>query len=85
MILTKTDLLPHVDFDPKLALDNARKIHPEIEYIALSSRTGGIRGMAGLAGGCRRGAGGGGCGDFVMGFWGGAGFSVAGFNEECTD
>src|SRR6516162_11393875 len=39
MILTKTDLLPHVDFDPKLALENARKIHPEIEYIALSSRT----------------------------------------------
>ena len=39
MILTKTDLLPHVEFDPKLALENARKIHPEIEYIALSSRT----------------------------------------------
>jgi hydrogenase nickel incorporation protein HypB len=39
MILTKTDLLPHLDFDPKLALENARKIHPEIEYIALSSRT----------------------------------------------
>lgn len=40
MLLTKTDLLPHVEFDPKLALENARKIHPEIEYIALSSRTG---------------------------------------------
>jgi len=39
MILTKTDLLPHVEFDPKLALENARKIHPEIEFIALSSRT----------------------------------------------
>src|SRR6516165_4181930 len=39
MVLTKTDLLPHVDFDPKLALENARKVHPEIEYIALSSRT----------------------------------------------
>jgi hydrogenase nickel incorporation protein HypB len=39
MILTKTDLLPHVDFDPRLALENARRIHPEIEYIALSSRT----------------------------------------------
>jgi len=39
MVLTKTDLLPHVEFDPKLALENARKIHPEIEYIALSSRT----------------------------------------------
>jgi hydrogenase nickel incorporation protein HypB len=40
MILTKTDLLPYVDFKPDLALENARKIHPEIEYVALSSRTG---------------------------------------------
>jgi len=40
MILTKTDLLPHVEFNPDLALENARKIHPEIEYIALSARTG---------------------------------------------
>jgi len=40
MILTKTDLLPHVDFDPGLAFENARKIHPEIEFIPLSSRTG---------------------------------------------
>ncbi len=40
MLLTKTDLLPHVEFNPNLALENARKIHPEIEYIALSSVTG---------------------------------------------
>ena len=40
MLLTKTDLLPHLEFSPDLALENARKIHPEIEYIALSSRTG---------------------------------------------
>ncbi|MGB7435301.1 MAG: hydrogenase nickel incorporation protein HypB [Candidatus Acidiferrum sp.] len=40
MILTKTDLLPYVDFKPDLALENARKVHPEIEYIALSSKTG---------------------------------------------
>lgn len=40
MILTKTDLLPHVEFNPDLALENARKVHPEIECIALSSRTG---------------------------------------------
>ena len=40
MILTKTDLLPHVDFNPQLALENARKIHPGMEYIALSSHTG---------------------------------------------
>jgi hydrogenase nickel incorporation protein HypB len=40
MILTKTDLLPHVEFDPILALENARKIHPEIDYLALSSKSG---------------------------------------------
>jgi len=40
MILTKTDLLPHVEFNPDLALENARKVHPEIDYMALSSRTG---------------------------------------------
>jgi hydrogenase nickel incorporation protein HypB len=40
MLLTKTDLLPHVEFDPNLALKNARKIHPEINFIALSARTG---------------------------------------------
>ncbi len=33
LILTKTDLLPHVEFDPKLALENGRKVHPEIEYM----------------------------------------------------
>jgi len=40
MILTKTDLLPHVEFNPDLALENARKVHPEIDYMALSSWTG---------------------------------------------
>jgi hydrogenase nickel incorporation protein HypB len=40
MILTKIDLLPHVDFQPELAFENARKIHPDMETIALSSRTG---------------------------------------------
>ena len=40
MILTKIDLLPHVDFQPELAFENARKIHPDIETIALSSRSG---------------------------------------------
>jgi len=32
-------LLPHVEFNPQLALENARKIHPDIEFIALSSRS----------------------------------------------
>jgi hydrogenase nickel incorporation protein HypB len=40
MLLTKTDLLPHVEFDSNLALENARKIYPEIDFIALSARTG---------------------------------------------
>src|SRR5215472_6786562 len=40
MLLTKTDLLPYVEFDPKTALENARKIHPDIEYLALSARIG---------------------------------------------
>jgi hydrogenase nickel incorporation protein HypB len=40
MILTKIDLLPHVDFNPELAFENARKIHPQMESVALSSRTG---------------------------------------------
>ena len=40
MLLTKTDLLPHVDFDADLAHENARKIHPDIEFIALSARNG---------------------------------------------
>jgi len=40
MILTKTDLLAHVEFSAELALENARKIHPEIDTIALSACTG---------------------------------------------
>lgn len=40
MLLTKTDLLPHVEFDANLAYENARRVNPEIEFIALSARTG---------------------------------------------
>ena len=40
LLLTKIDLLPYVEFDPRLAFKNARKIHPDMEYMALSSRTG---------------------------------------------
>jgi hydrogenase nickel incorporation protein HypB len=56
MLLTKTDLLPHVEFDPALAHENARKIHPEIEYLAFSARTGeGFPGWLGwLMTACRR-------------------------------
>jgi len=40
MVLTKTDLLPHVEFDAARARENARCIHSEIEIIELSCRTG---------------------------------------------
>jgi hydrogenase nickel incorporation protein HypB len=40
MILNKVDLLPYVPFDPRLALENARKIHPDIEIVETSCTTG---------------------------------------------
>ncbi|HML15819.1 MAG TPA: hydrogenase nickel incorporation protein HypB [Bryobacteraceae bacterium] len=40
MLLNKVDLLPHVPFKPELAIENARKIHPEIEVIETSCTTG---------------------------------------------
>ncbi len=40
MILNKIDLLPYVCFDPALALENARRIHPDIEIIETSCTTG---------------------------------------------
>jgi len=40
MILNKIDLLPYVPFDPRLAIANARQIHPGIEVIETSCTTG---------------------------------------------
>ena len=40
MLLTKIDLLPYVPFNPDLARDNARRVHPQIEIIDVSSTTG---------------------------------------------
>jgi hydrogenase nickel incorporation protein HypB len=40
MILNKIDLLPYVPFDPALALENATRIHPDIEIIETSCTTG---------------------------------------------
>ena len=40
MLLTKIDLLPHVDFDPERALAYARRVNPEIGELRLSARTG---------------------------------------------
>ena len=40
MVINKTDLLPHVDFDVAKAVDYARKVNPRIEVIEVSARTG---------------------------------------------
>lgn len=48
MLLTKTDLLPHLDFDVERCLDYARRINPKIEVFRLSAKTG--DGLAGWYG-----------------------------------
>ena len=40
MILNKIDLLPHVPFQPQVARENARRIHPGIQIIETSCTTG---------------------------------------------
>ncbi len=40
MILTKIDLLPHVDFDVGRVIDHARAVNDRIEVLELSARTG---------------------------------------------
>lgn len=40
MLLAKTDLLPHVDFDVARCLEYARRVNPEIEVMQVSARTG---------------------------------------------
>lgn len=40
MLLTKTDLLPHLDFDVEMCLDYARRINPGIRSFQLSAKTG---------------------------------------------
>ena len=40
MVMTKTDLLPYVPFKAELARENARRVHPGMEIIELSSTTG---------------------------------------------
>ncbi len=40
MLLNKTDLLPHLDFDVARCLDYARRVNPDIRILQLSARTG---------------------------------------------
>src|SRR6516165_8729812 len=40
MVLTKIDLLPYIPFKAELARENARRIHPGMEIIDVSSTTG---------------------------------------------
>lgn len=40
MIINKIDLLPYVDFDVDKCIEYARRIHPNIEVILLSAKTG---------------------------------------------
>ncbi len=40
MLLNKTDLLPHLDFDVEEAVANARKVNPAIKALQVSARTG---------------------------------------------
>ena len=39
MVLTKTDLLPYVPFDPA-AIENARRVHPEMEVVKVACLAG---------------------------------------------
>jgi hydrogenase nickel incorporation protein HypB len=40
LVVTKLDLLPHVPFDLAAAEENARRVHPEMEIVKVSSLTG---------------------------------------------
>ena len=44
MVLNKTDLLPHLDFDVDACIANARKVNPRIKVLKVSARRG--EGMA---------------------------------------
>ena len=40
MVLTKTDLLPHLDFDVARCIEYARRVNPAIEVLLVSARSG---------------------------------------------
>jgi hydrogenase nickel incorporation protein HypB len=48
MVLNKIDLLPHLDFDVSLAVENARAVNPNIRVFQVSARSGdGLEGWYG--------------------------------------
>ena len=40
MLLTKADLLPHLDFDVAACLEAARKVNPRLEMLQVSAKSG---------------------------------------------
>ena len=46
MLITKIDLLPHLDFDLAAVIENARKVNPKIKVLTVSARSG--EGLAAL-------------------------------------
>jgi hydrogenase nickel incorporation protein HypB len=40
MLLSKCDLLPHLEFDADLAVENARRVNPDIQVIRVSATSG---------------------------------------------
>jgi len=40
LLVTKTDLLPHLDFDVELLIRNARSVNPQLRIFPVSARTG---------------------------------------------
>ncbi len=46
MLLNKSDLLPHLDFDVSVCLANALRVNPDLQILIVSARTG--EGMAAL-------------------------------------
>ena len=40
MVINKTDLLPHVDFDVMACVAHVRRVNPRLEWLGVSARTG---------------------------------------------
>ena len=40
LLLNKTDLLPHLDFDAAQAIENARRVNPDVPVLRLSASRG---------------------------------------------